>query len=156
MKTHWKKLINPDYLGAYSLGELTEINVTIDLVVREVVKGVGGKSEECTVAYIKGQKPMILNNTNCKSLSKVAKSSFIEDWVGLNITVYKTLINAFGEKNVECLRIREVTPSKEELTPKHPRWDGALKSIKSNNTTIEQIESVFIVSPENKKILCSK
>ena len=70
MKTHWKKLTNPNYLGAYSLGDKQELNVTIDYVVRENVIGAGGKSEECTVAHMAKGKPMILNNTNCKIIAK--------------------------------------------------------------------------------------
>ena len=60
--THWKKLINPDYLGAYSLDGMKELNVTIEKVVREMVTGTGGKKEECTVAYLKNQKPFIVSD----------------------------------------------------------------------------------------------
>ncbi len=63
-KTHWKKLENPDYIGAYSLENGKDLIVTIDSVKRELVTGQGGKKEECTIAYLKGQKPFILNRTN--------------------------------------------------------------------------------------------
>ncbi|MFK5282533.1 hypothetical protein ACI3PL_23520, partial [Lacticaseibacillus paracasei] len=63
-KTHWKKLVNPVYLGVYSLpNEQDDLTVTILSVAREQVIGEGGKKEECTVAQIKNNKPLILNRT---------------------------------------------------------------------------------------------
>lgn len=158
MKTHWKKLTNPDYLGAYSLNDGKDLNVTIEKVVREMVTGTGGKKEECTVAYLKAQKPMILNNTNCKQIAKLADSSYIEDWSGLTVTVYIAKIRAFGEDNVECLRIRKQLPviKLPELTPTHKRWNGAKKAIEDGSVTIEQIKQSYSITPENISLLCSK
>lgn len=107
--THWKKLINPDYLGAYSLDGLGELNVTIENVVREMVTGTGGKKEECTVAYLKNQKPFIINRTNGKTITKVLKSPYVEEWCGKSITLYATTTKVAGEE-VECLRVRPVAP----------------------------------------------
>ena len=53
MKTHWKKLTNPNYIGAYSMPEGKDLTVEITDVKREVVKGEGGKTDECTVLYLK-------------------------------------------------------------------------------------------------------
>ena len=50
MKTHWKRLENPNYIGAYSLDEGENRDVKITKVIRELVTGTGGKKEECTVA----------------------------------------------------------------------------------------------------------
>ena len=44
-KTHWKSLINPDYLGAYSLSDSGDMTVTIDYVVSEEITGSQGKKE---------------------------------------------------------------------------------------------------------------
>ena len=107
--THWKKLINPDYLGAYSLDGMKELNVTIEKVVREMVTGTGGKKEECTVAYLKNQKPFIINRTNGKTITKVLKTPYVEEWCGKSITLYATTTKVAGEE-VECLRVRPVAP----------------------------------------------
>ena len=107
--THWKKLINPDYLGAYSLDGMKELNVTIEKVVREMVTGTGGKKEECTVAYLKNQKPFIINRTNGKTITKVLKSPYVEEWVGKTITLFSTTTKVAGEE-VECLRVRQQAP----------------------------------------------
>lgn len=107
-KTHWKRLINPDYIGAYMVAEDT--TVKIEKVTRQLVKGEGGKSEECTVAHLVGTKPFILNRTNSKMITKLYGSPYIEDWVGKTITLYPTTTKVAGE-TVECLRIRPTRPT---------------------------------------------
>ena len=116
-KTHWKKLTNPDYLGAYSLASgdgYEEKIVKITMVRQEKVTGPDGKQEMCMVAHLAdGLKPMILNRTNCKAIEKVVGSSFIEDWAGHCVTVYVAKVKAFGEV-VDALRIRPTKPKAKE------------------------------------------
>ena len=99
-QTHWKKLINPDYIGAYALDPGKDLTVQISQVRREMVTGADGKKEECTVAYLKDQKPMILNVTNCKTIEKLY-GPYIEDWNGKYITLYAANVldghNLFGD-----------------------------------------------------------
>jgi len=106
-KTHWKKLVNPAYIGAYMVDK--DLTVRITSVVREVVKGDGGKSEECTVAHLEGTKPFILNRTNSKMITRLYGTPYIEEWVGKIITIYPTTTKVGGEV-VECLRIRPTVP----------------------------------------------
>jgi hypothetical protein len=153
MKTHWKKLENPDYIGAYSLDDGKDLIVTIDNVKREMVTGQGGKKEECTIAYLKGQKPFILNRTNMKMIQKIYGTPFIEEWVGKKLTLYVAKIRAFGEDNVECLRIREQAPAKPDFNPNNPRWAGAIKAIKDRSVTIDKLKEVYTISKENEKLL---
>jgi len=47
--THWKKLTNPNYIGAEILQPCQELKVTIDKVVKEQVKTAEG-TQECIVA----------------------------------------------------------------------------------------------------------
>lgn len=150
--THWKQLTNPDYLGAYSLEDGKDLTVTIKEVKRELVTGVGGKKEECTVAYLVGQKPMILNVTNCKSIATIYKTPFIENWKGKQITLFVSTTKLKGE-DVECLRIRNTEPKKVELTPSHPKWAGAIDALKNEKTTIEAIQKAYELSEENKQLL---
>ena len=71
MKTHWKKLTNPDYLGAYALEDGKDMIVTIKVVRPEMITGQNGQKEECVVAHFDGDvKPMILNKTNMKAIEK--------------------------------------------------------------------------------------
>ena len=114
-ETHWKRLINPDYLGAYSLDPGKDMVLTIRSVKREMITGTGGKQEECTVCrWEEEQKPMILNRTNCKTISKVCGSPYIEQWTGHRIQIYATTTRMGGE-TVECLRIRDKAPEEVKI-----------------------------------------
>ncbi len=112
-RTHWKKLTNPDYLGAYSLEEGKDLILTIKSVGNEIVTGSDGKKEQCTVAkFSENVKPMILNVTNMKTIAKIYNNPYIEDWAGKKIQIYSAKVKAFGEI-VDALRIREFIPHTE-------------------------------------------
>jgi hypothetical protein len=153
MKTHWKKLENPDYIGAYSLDEGKDKKVTIVKVIREMVTGTGGKKEECTIAHLKNEKPMILNRTNMKTIQKIYNTPYIEEWAGKSIVLYVAKIKAFGEDNVECLRIRPKQPTKEDLNPNHAKWKGAIQALINGATTIEAIKKTYTLTENNQKLL---
>lgn len=157
-KTHWKKLTNPDYIGAYALDPGEDRNVQIVKVQREQVTGPDGKKEECTVAHLNGQKPFILNSTNQKTITKVTGSPYIEDWAGKWITLYVAKVRAFGD-TVDALRVRDkapnVTPTKPDFNPKHDRWAGAVKALAAGNTTIDEIKKSFTLTKENEELLCN-
>ena len=120
-KHHWRQLTNPNYLGAYSLTPGQEIIATIKNVVNEMVVGPDGKKEECIVAHFmeKDVKPMILNSTNCKTIQKLYKTPYIEDWQGRKIQIYADMVKAFGEI-VEALRIRPNIPKQAEPNSTEP------------------------------------
>jgi hypothetical protein len=44
---------------------------------------------------------------------------------------------------------------KEELSPKHPKWNGAMDSLATGKVTMEQIKSVYILTAQNEKLLLS-
>lgn len=112
-KTHWKKWNNPDYLGAYAFQPGEEKTVTISEVKREVVYNPTSGKEECTVAYFAEDiKPLILNATNCKTISKVWGTPYIEDWTGHKITLKVKKISAFGEM-VDAVRVSSDRPMDE-------------------------------------------
>lgn len=114
-KTNWKKLINPDYLGAYSLdsgsGGYSDVTATIACIRVESVTGADGKRDNCMVAHFADDKlkPMIINATNAKTLSTLFKSNYIEDWVGKKIRIGVEPVKAFGDI-VDALRIRKTLP----------------------------------------------
>lgn len=113
-KTHWKKYCNPNYLGAYAFQPGEEKTVTIKEVKRELVQNQNGK-EECTVAhFMEDVKPLILNVTNAKMISKVWGSPYIEDWAGRRIILKVKKISAFGEM-VDAVRVSSVRPADEKI-----------------------------------------
>lgn len=135
-KTHWKQLINIDYIGAYCCP--TDTVIEIERVVREMVTGNGGKKEECTVAYLKGMKPFILNRTNSKMITKLLKSPYIEDWAGKRITVYPTTTSVAGEIT-ECLRVRPTLPKEVDNTEAIQAEIDQLKACK----TIQELQACY-------------
>ena len=154
-KTHWKKLQNTNYIGAYSLmngDDATELVVQIESVSQEEVTGVGNRKEDCLIAKLVGQKPFILNSTNAKTIEAIADSPYIEDWAGLRISLYVARVSAFGSE-VDALRIRKTAPKLPELTPDHKKWNGAKKGLADGNVTIGQIKASFILSSTNEKLL---
>lgn len=113
-KTHWKKLNNPDYLGAYALDPGEDMVLTIKRAGKESFVGTSGKKEEGLLIYFRENvKPMICNATNAKAITKLSGSPYVEDWKGLRISLYAQEVSAFGE-TVDALRIRPYAP-KEEL-----------------------------------------
>ena len=136
MGTHWKRLCNMDYLGAYSLDAGKDKILTIKTVGREMVTGNNGKKEECIVAhFIENEKPMILNRTNCKTISKLHGSPEVEDWASKKIQIYATTTKVAGE-TVECLRIRDYVKAAEK---KHTCEDCGNEIQPSGNMTSEMI-----------------
>ena len=113
-KTHWKKLTNPNYLGAYAFQPGEEKTVTIKEVKREIVQNERGP-EECTVAhFVEDVKPLILNKTNSKMIERVIGSPFIEDWNGGRITLKVKKVSAFGD-TVDAVRVSKDRPAEETL-----------------------------------------
>lgn len=96
--THWKKLENPDYIGAYAFQPNEEKVVTIKTVKREMITGADGKKEECTVVhFVENEKPLILNATNGKMIAKMADTPYIEQWAGARIALVVRDVKAFGD-----------------------------------------------------------
>lgn len=156
-KTHFRKLRNPSYIGSYELmtgGEPKDMVVEITNVTKEHVQN-GDKKEEAMLVYLKNQKPMIINSTNAKAITTALGSPYIEDWVGKRITLYVSRIKAFGDWH-DALRVRKEAPQepqKEDLNPKHEKWNGAVSALKEKKTTIEAIQKAYNVNDENLKLL---
>lgn len=113
-KTHWKKLNNPDYLGAYALEPGEDMILTIKSAGEETYVGNAGKKETGLLIHFmeRDVKPMICNATNAKAITKVAGSPYVEDWRGVKISLYAAEVSAFGD-TVEALRVRPFEPKVE-------------------------------------------
>lgn len=161
IKTHWKKLTNPNYIGAHNLmqgDKPIEIVVTIKSVAIEKVKDQNGKDGECMVAQLVNSKPMIINKTNAKVIEKMYATPYIEDWKGKSITLYVAKVRVGGE-TVDAIRVRPTVPkgAKEaalpDLNPQHEKWNGAVTAITNGGTTLDKILKAYNVSDENKSLL---
>lgn len=148
-KTHWKKLVNPDYLGSYSLQPGEEKILTIKEIKRDKVVGIGGKKQECTICFfIENEKPMILNRLNSKIITKIYGTPYIEDWKGKKIQIYVDKVDAFGE-TVDALRIRPNIPNTPLplLVEGNKHYTNAVKHL-SENGTIEDLKKYYTLTDE--------
>jgi hypothetical protein len=121
MKTHYKKLVNPDYMGAYSLDNgdngYIELNAVLKYVKQQEISNPQGKMSTELVGITDLPKPFILNRTAQKVLVRLSKSRYIEDWKNIPICFYvETGVKAFGDV-VDALRIKQQQPKKINLAP---------------------------------------
>lgn len=113
MPTHWKKLTNPDFLGAYALDPGEDKTLTIARAAKESFMGNSGKRDEgIVIHWEENEKPMICNVTNAKAIEKVTGTPYIENWCGKRITLYAAEVSAFGE-TVDALRVRPFAPKED-------------------------------------------
>jgi hypothetical protein len=143
-KTHWKRLMNPDYIGAYWLPPGEDVTVTIDYVVREMITGTGGKKEECTVAHLKGVKPFILNATNSKTIAKLY-GNYIEDWAGKKITLFASTAKLAGD-TVECLRIRPKVAERVKPQLTDERFEKAIEAVAAGQFQAQELREKYDLS----------
>lgn len=114
--THWKKLENPDYIGAYAFQPGEKKTLTVRKVTREIVTGPDNRKEECTIVHWQeNEKPLILNATNGKTINKVLGTPYIEQWPGGRVTLAVEAVKAFGEV-VDAVRVQKQKPP--QLAPK--------------------------------------
>jgi hypothetical protein len=155
MKTHFKKLRNPDYLGSWDLtdenGNFKNRILTIKEVKKEMVHDGRGGQEDCVTVYFNESKPMIMNSTNLKTIHSTLGTPYIEEWQGKKIEITVQKVKAFGEVH-DALRVVKTSL---ELSPNHPKWNGAKKAIKDGSVTINQVKKQYTISPENEKLLCN-
>lgn len=157
-KTHWKKLTDPKYLGAYAFSPGEERTVTIEMVQRETLTNSEGGQDECIVAYLKSEKPMVLNVTNCKAIESL-HGAYIEDWAGKAITLYSTKVKAFGGY-VDALRVKTAsrgkTPKAEKplpwVVPGNHLWSRIVNALREGKT-FEELEKHVRISANNKELL---
>ena len=111
----FRKFMDKNYLGSWDVPDTGDLVLTIDHVEQNDVKNERGSERKLTIHFAeRGYKPMILNTTNAKRISKVAGSSKVEDWDGLRISIYTEKVTAFGG-TTDALRIREYAPRETEV-----------------------------------------
>ena len=143
-KTHWKKMFNYAYLGAQDLQKGVDLVGTITAVKVEQVKGTGGKSEDCSVIHWKESiKPMIMNRTNAKAITKALDTPYVEEWEGGKVSIYiQTGIQAFGT-TTDGLRIRDKkVSSKPTKASLRTEIGNALKLVEDQSAVDMQIDEL--------------
>lgn len=152
-RNHWKKLTNPDYIGAYDFDEKEERTLTIKSVANETVTGPDGKKDTCIVIrWTEQQKPMICNNTNAKMISKVLGTPYIEEWIGKKVTLYvQSGIKAFGAV-VDAIRIKDANPNNSTVKVKielgTDKYTELLTYLKANPDQFKAAEKKYDIAQD--------
>lgn len=122
MSTHWRKILESDYLAGADLddgkGNFIPIIATIKNAKREEVLEPGtSKKEQCLIIYFQEKiKPMIVNVTNAKAITKATGTAYIEEWSGKRITIKTEKVKAFGEL-WDALRVVPYAPKQTQTAP---------------------------------------
>lgn len=143
--------MDPDYIGAYALPEGEDMTVVMEFVQVQEVTGDKGKKDNRSVLHLSGQKPMILNATNSKSIAKLY-GNYVEDWAGKPITLYAGTTK-FGGEVVECLRIRPQVALKTPKPIAAERFTKAIEAIKAKTYTTEQLRAGFALTEDQENEL---
>lgn len=152
IKTHWKQLTDPRFIGAYALPNGADLTVAINYVQKETITMMGGKKEDHLLMYLyDGWQPMILNATNGKTIEALY-GPYIEDWAGQRVTLYASTTKMGGEL-VQCLRIRARVPQldKETLTP--ARFTKALAGVRAGTFAAATLREKFALTDAQQAAL---
>tara|TARA_R110000787_G_scaffold167889_2_gene280858 strand:- start:6122 stop:6631 length:510 start_codon:yes stop_codon:yes gene_type:complete len=92
-QTHYRKAFKSDHLGCADLEDFIEsgsnLVFTISHVNQERGAKVAGKKIDANIAYfVENIKPLVLNATNSKTVSKLAGSVFVENWKSIPVQLY--------------------------------------------------------------------
>ena len=102
-KTHWRKILESEYLAGADLddgnGNFVPIILTIKKAGQEEVRELGtNKMEKCLVIhFFESKKPMICNVTNAKAIEKATGTQYIQGWPNHKIKIGTAKVKAFGE-----------------------------------------------------------
>lgn len=148
MKTHFKKLRNPDYLGSWDLadenGVFNQLTLKISNVKKQMVFDGKGGQEECVVIHFEGKKPMIANATNLKAISFVLNTPYIEEWIGQQIILKVEKVKAFGEIHDALRVVRMKVEQKQKKAFTEEMFEKAFNA----NAQIELIKEKYITTEE--------
>ena len=110
--SHWRNEFEQNFFGSNLMPENGSDKVlTIREVKPEELMNTDGKRSHALVCHWKEDAlPMVLNKTNCRTISRLLKENDYTKWSGARIQVYVDHnVRAFGEI-VDGLRIRNKLP----------------------------------------------
>ena len=157
---HWRTGSQSDYVGVEILPNGQSIIATISHIVWDENAKVQGSKKPSWIAYFKETnlvpKPMLLNSTNRKRLTKLAQTDYPETIRDFRVILCKELTRdpSDGGK-VYGLRIgRDVPPppQKEKMTVNSDKFKAALEALKSGKCDIGYITASYDVDAEAMKL----
>ena len=132
--THWRGLIEREYLGAWDLVDrsgkpkdwtLEIASATSKKVYSQKIKKDAGR---CVLTFKGASKPLIAGATLCTTIEGMYGSD-IEQWIGKLVTLYPTTTDVGPKKGVPCIRIRPSVPrGKGEVDMPRVEVDPAMRA----------------------------
>lgn len=111
-----RTFFDKEFLYSFDL-QGRDVTAVIDRVKAGVLTGVGGKKNKKPIIYFRGkEKGLGLNITNARTIAAMYGGFDTEKWIGKAITMYATT-TTFGDKTVDCIRIRPEIPRAGKATP---------------------------------------
>lgn len=159
-KTHYRKVFKSDHLGSADLEDFKEngsnLIFTIAYVNQEKGAKVAGKKIDANIAYFTDKiKPLVLNATNSKIMSKLAGSCFVEEWQNITVQLYIDPNVKYKGDTVSGVRIspNQVRVSRGEVTPGNKKlWNGAISAFNRDGNFKAVLERADI-SDANQKLI---
>jgi hypothetical protein len=122
-KTHWKSLMDREYLGHFDLPEGKDVVVRIANVLKKELKGGKKAKEHKPVLMFEGkEKGLICNATNCKALQGMY-GPYVEAWRGKWVALYVTIVSS-PDGDVPAIRIRPTVPKAGKVEERQPGEEG--------------------------------
>lgn len=155
-KHHYRAIAKSDHLGVADLEDFIEekrpLIFTIGHVKQEFGVTVAGKKGDFNIAYfVEKIKPLVLNNTNSKTIKVFCSGSpFVEDWINVPVELYIDETVKMKGELVGGVRIKNVKPGLPNLTKESASYPKVLEYVRGGGS-IEDVEKKFIVSPEIQK-----
>jgi len=160
-KTHHRKAFNSPYLSSADIVGTPTFTIKRASLDRDMTK----KTKELfnTIYFVEKElrpgeelKPMILNATNSKTVTKLSGSPFLDDWNDIRVTIYVDNNVKFGKEVMDGLRISPTKPKAIEKAWLDPSstviWNKALASLKEYGNLDKVLKSMNITQ-ENIKAL---
>ena len=119
LQGHWKKTLSADarFLSDADLVGQPEIIATISHTSMEEVRNGMDVAQKLVLHFIEPHiKPLVLNKTNSKIISKMAKTPLMEQWKGTMVQIYYDPTVRFGREIVGGCRIRPFAPKVEKCS----------------------------------------
>jgi len=160
-KNHYRKVMKSDHLGVADLEDFIESGRSLIFKIansrQEYRTLVAGRKIDANIIYFDDAKPMVVNSTNSKTLSKLAGSPFVEDWSGLLIELYIDRDVRMKGETVGGIRIKNRTPkvTLEIMSPDHPRWSEAKQRV-ADGMSQQELSKFYQVNVETWGLLCQK
>lgn len=134
--THYRKVFKSDHLGCADLEEFQECGsnlvFTIAHVRQERGAKVAGRKIDANIAYFSENiKPLVLNATNSKTLSKLTGSCFVENWKDVTVQLYIEPTASLKGEVVGGVRISPNRVNVKQFIQRDSnQWNNAIKAFK--------------------------